>query len=132
MANFLCKGIILLHPTVQTDGVEARSLSRVQSFRRSLRSSFRRRSSTRPRDADDRRKIAASINVEMGVQQPPTRGHQLGKRAVSEPLTTMANAEGEATAARPEQIGTVSHLVFADTYVTGMEGGGEEGGEGEG
>ncbi|KAL5473149.1 hypothetical protein EMCRGX_G027597 [Ephydatia muelleri] len=115
VANFLCRGIILLHPTVQSDGVEARSLTRVQSFRRSLRSSFRRRSSTRSRDADDRRKIAASINVEMGVQ--PARSHQPGKRAASEPLTAVVNAEGEAV--RPEQIGTVSNLVFAETYVTG-------------
>ena len=116
LANFLCKGIILLHPTVQGDGVEARSLSRVQSFRRSLRSSFRRRSSTRAtREPDDRSKIAASANV--GCMGIGARNPQ--KRAASEPLTNVANAEGEPV--RPEQIGTVSNLVFAETYVTGRE-----------
>ena len=120
---------------MQSDGVEARSLSRVQSFRRSLRSSFRRRSSTRTRDADDRKKIAASVNVEMGIHP---RGPQGGKRAASEPLTAVTGApEGEPV--HPEQIGTVSNLVFAETYVTGKlrmrvlrgmrgEGGGDEGG----
>ena len=48
----------------------------------------------------------------------PARSHQPGKRAASEPLTAVVNAEGEAV--RPEQIGTVSNLVFAETYVTGI------------
>ncbi len=94
----------------------------MQSFRRSIRNSIRRRQST-TRTADDRKKIAQSLNVEAGIRDNSARrrkgtGQAIRHRAASEPLSgavdTTLSEEGQAP---PELAGYVSCLTFAETHV---------------
>lgn len=122
MANFFTKCIVIVHPTVLSDGVEARNIGRVQSMRRSLRSSLRRRSSTAV--AEERRKIVASFNLESGVERPSSARSPLkDRRTQSVDGGHLAlNSDGGPVmmmAVPPEQRGIVCHLLFAETHVTG-------------
>ena len=120
VANFYTKHIVLIHPTVMSDGIEARNIGRVQSLRRSLRSSLRRRSTSA--SAEERRKIAASLNLEIGVQgggakNPPK------KRAYSADASLAIEDTGPIinTTVPPEQQGFVCHLIFAETHISGKK-----------
>ena len=118
VANFYTKHIVLVHPTVMSDGIEARNIGRVQSLRRSLRSSLRRRSTSA--SAEERRKIAASLNLEMDIQgggaKNPSkrRAHSADAGLAIEDTGPIVN-----TTVPPEQQGFVCHLVFAETHISG-------------
>ena len=72
---------------------------RMQSIRRSIRESFRRRRGTV--SADDRKKIAESLNVEAGIKQSTSKGHR--GRSSTEPASEMSPLHGRGAAkGRPE------------------------------
>ena len=110
VANFYVKRIITIHTTVQSDGLG--SVGRVQNLRRSIRSSLRRRANT-VSTPDDRQRVAASLNLEMGIEGKG--GAAPRARTFSDRMGSPA-AEGESVA--PSQLGYVSHLTFAETHIT--------------
>lgn len=116
VANFYTKLIVLVHPTVMSDGVEVRNIGRVQSMRRSLRSSLRRRSSTIA--LEERRKIAASFNLETGEDEGGKSSRN--RRAMSADAGLALN-DGPLVQVDipPEQRGIVTYLVFAETHISG-------------
>jgi len=85
---------------------------RMQSFRRSIRQSLRRRASTASAVHDDRKKIAATLNED--TSKKPSRG-----RASTEPEQQVSPAHQGGLQVRPEQAGLVSHLCFAETHAAG-------------
>ncbi len=100
-------------------------LTRMQSFRRSIRSSIRRRRST-TRTTDDRKKIAQSMNIEAGIQdkksprKPREAGPGFRGRATSEPVHSTMDANmalSEEGQVPPELAGYVTNLAFAETHV---------------
>ena len=124
MANFYTKSLILIHPTVLSDGLEPRNISKVQSMRRSLRSSLRRRASIASAN-EERRKIIQSLNLEMGIKQPatgksPNRAGGQERRAMS---VDAIGVDGAGVVpgggVSPEQRSHVTHLVFGETHVSG-------------
>ena len=122
VANFFTKCIVLVHPTVLSDGVEARNISRVQSMRRSLRSSLRRRSSTAI--AEERRKIVASFNLESGIEEkrPSSARSPLKDRrtqSVDGQIFLDSDSPVVQVAIPPEQRGVVCHLLFSETHISG-------------
>ncbi|XP_019855603.1 PREDICTED: lethal(2) giant larvae protein homolog 2-like [Amphimedon queenslandica] len=122
VANFFTKCIVLVHPTVLSDGVEARNISRVQSMRRSLRSSLRRRSSTAI--AEERRKIVASFNLESGIEEKrpsSARSPLKDRRTQSVDGQIFLDSGGPVVqvAIPPEQRGVVCHLLFSETHISG-------------
>ncbi len=125
MANFYTKSLILIHPTVLSDGMEPRNISKVQSMRRSLRSSLRRRASVASA-TEERRKIVASLNLEMGIQpsKSPVRSNVGAERRTQsvDAITVLGGTDGIITGGSvpPEQRGHVTHLVFAETHLSGQ------------
>ena len=122
VANFYTKSLILIQPTVMSDGVEARNISKVQSIRRSLRSSLRRRSTIASAN-EERRKIAASLNLEMGLAntKPPSRSADTRRRIHSDDFTSVIGPDGPIVGGGvpPDQKGNVTNLVFAETHIAG-------------
>jgi lethal(2) giant larvae protein len=119
VANFYTKSIVLNHPTVLSDGIEVRNITRVQSMRRSLRSSLRRRSNSAV--SEEKRKITATFNLETdgpnegSPKKNNRRAHSvdddLSKVTTSSPVIVMG--------VPPEQRGVVNYLVFAETHISG-------------
>ena len=123
VANFYTKSLILIHPTVLSDGMEPRNISKVQSMRRSLRSSLRRRASVALAN-EERRKIIASLNLEMGVQtgKSPSRsgvGADHRRTQSVDAITVDGPGVVAGGGVPPEQRGHVTHLMFAETHVSG-------------
>ena len=120
VANFYTKSIVLIHPTVLSDGIEARNISKTQSFRRSVRSSVRRRASVVAAN-EERKKIAASLNLELGISEPKT-SRQLNRRTHSADASVLLDSTGPVVGkgVTPEQRGQVSHLLFAETHISSM------------
>ena len=126
---------------------------RMQSFRRSMRRSFRGRSRTTSSASlpasgtdgnNDRRKIAQSLNREAGMKEKGGQGGRRERgggrqRIHSEPTQSRFEQSPPPSApdqVPPEMMGVVTHLTFADTFVSGQgrggEGRGREGGRMEG
>ena len=120
VANFYTKSIVIIHPTVLSDGIEARNISKTQSFRRSVRSSVRRRASVVAAN-EERKKIAASLNLELGISEPKT-SRQLNRRTNSADASVFLDSTGPVVGkgVTPEQRGHVSHLLFAETHISSM------------
>ena len=111
------------------------SQSRVQSFRRSMRRSFRSRSRSTSSislstsgsmdGASDRRKIAQTLNREAGMKERGggARARGAGRQRVnSEPASGMNERSQSPLGSDqvpPEMMGVVTHLTFAETYVSG-------------
>ena len=87
---------------------------RMQSIRRSIRESFRRRRGTV--SADDRKKIAESLNVEAGIKQSNPKGHR--GRSSTEPASEMSPLHGRGAAAkgRPETA-PAQVLIYTCIYI---------------
>jgi lethal(2) giant larvae protein len=136
VANFLMKHIVVIHPTVTSDGIQSRSIGRMQSFRRSMRRSFRGRSRTTSSASlpapgtdgnNDRRKIAQSLNREAGMKEKGGQGGRRERgggrqRIHSEPTQSRFEQSPPPSApdqVPPEMMGVVTHLTFADTFVSG-------------
>ena len=85
----------------------------MQSFRRSIRQSFRRRANTSA-GPDDRKKIAASLNVEEGKKVKGHRG-----RTSTEPSSELSPAHQGGLQVRPDMAGFVTNLCFAETHSSG-------------
>ena len=122
VANFYTKAIVLIHTTVMADGVEVRNIGRVQSMRRSLRSSMRRRSSTA--SLEERRKVVASFNLETSDADVLGQPKKIGRstpRSYSADAGLVINDNTPLIQADipPEQKGVVSSLVFAETHISG-------------
>ena len=111
---------------------------RVQSFRRSMRRSFRGRARTTSSSSaaafssdasNDRKKIAQTLNLGAGVRERgggARSGRGAGRpRINSEPISSrfehsQSPPPSAAEQVPPEMMGVVSHLLFAETYVSGQ------------
>ena len=111
-------------------------LRRVQSFRRSMRRSFRGRSRTTSSASlpatgsdgtGDRKKIAQSLNRDAGVKEKGGREGRKERgagrqRILSEPAGSRFEQSPPPSApdqVPPEMMGAVTHLTFTDTFVSG-------------
>ena len=93
-------------------------LPRVQSFRRSIRDSFRRRRTTSMSAVDDRKIIADTLNLESESAQKKGRGIRRTNTQPSSSTSPLHQGRGEQVA--PELAGYVTCLTFADTHSSGV------------
>ena len=118
VANYYTKMIVFIHTTVQAYGIA--NISKVQNLRRSIRSSMRKRANTTA--ADDRQRVAATLNLELGITKQPRGGPKPGVsprgRAFSERLGSPASDSEVETRPSPVATGYVSHLTFSETHIS--------------
>ena len=86
----------------------------MQSFRRSIRESFRRRRGTV--STDDRKKIAESLNEEAVGKQSNTKGHR--GRSSTEPASEMSPLHGRGAAKGQTEAAPVQVLIYVYVHMT--------------
>ena len=109
VGNYLLNNIVLTHCTLAEDGSASHHLTRMQSIRRSLRNSVRRRSSRSGR---------RSSTMER-QQEPRRQGGAKAKRTGPEPA---AGAQG-GTLPYINLQAAVTHMMLSETYLAGVVGG---------